>query len=99
MNYKNKKKNISIVKNAAQFELNILIYRFIRLNFNFPFIYRQRCLLLLSKYNQKFNFNKLLNYCLETGKFRFILKNLKISRMSLKSFNSSSFLVGFYKSS
>lgn len=79
----------TIIKNSYSREISAKVLKFIHLNHQYPLAYRQKALLLQSSYSKKYNFNRSFNYCLETGKTRFILKNLKISRMSLKKFASS----------
>lgn len=79
----------------------ILVYSqlFFRNNTKVPIVYRQKSLFWLSNKNKTQNISKMKKYCIYTGRVRFILKNLNISRMSLKYLITSSFLVGFRKSS
>jgi ribosomal protein S14 len=66
-------------------------------NFVSPFFLRQICMNKLIMCNKFTNFNKFRQFCLISGRTRFILKNAKISRMFFKKNVSNGLVVGTFK--
>lgn len=89
--YKEKIKICMTIKYKHQ----ILLY--LRNNFYTSLELKQKvfnCLIVKSK---KYSFTKLKNFCIYTGRLRFILGNTKMSRITFKEFAAKGNIIGIIK--
>lgn len=54
---------------------------------------------LVFKFLRSNSLNKIVNYCVISGRSRGVLKNFKISRIVLREYAMKGFIIGLYKSS
>lgn len=78
---------------------NTIIFRYIRDNISLNFKVRQKCYLNIILINKKNTLSKLKSFCIMTGRVRFTITKLKVSRMLVKTFTSFACYSGIYKSS
>ena len=75
----------------------VKIIKFLTNNLRSPVFLRQTCMNKLIVRNKIVNFNKFRQFCLFSGRTRFILKSTKMSRMFFKKNVSLGFATGTFK--
>lgn len=80
-------------------ELKKNVLNFLKKNFLLNLKIRQKSTLLLNKNFKKNNKNKIKLFCLFTGRTKFVLKKIKISRLFFKKYSNRGYQIGIFKKS
>ena len=78
---------------------NSMILKYMRDNVSLNLEVRQKVYLNIMSINKKNTLSKLKSFCIMTGRVRFTITKLKVSRMLIKTFTGYACYSGMYKAS